>query len=576
MRGVLLLAEGSKITPEFKRLLRQRSISSVQLHTEDAANLTVGDASEDLSEHGGFDNELTRKLDEAIDSGPLVVVNSDKALREQQISHGCSDYDVRKWVELDQKTKQTRHSVSSVMQEVLHGKGIASATVASLAASYLSDMTDDLDSVVSTVFKASGEEKLADHCLRMSLMGMAIGVEMGLDAHNVRQVGLAGLVHDWGMARIPPELRSAKRKLTETEFFEIQKHPIYSLALLERMPGISSQVSLTAYQVHERPNGCGYPRGRTGDRIHPFAKILNVADAYTALVSPRPFRPPLMPYAAMECLLRQAQSRDVDPHVLRAFLHLMTLFPIGSYVVLDDGSVAQVLRSNGSKFLQPMVRIVQTPSGKMIAPGTESAVLDLSREHVQVVQALPTPGTNEISLVEDLVDLGRKNGASVRSGRDAASALEVAEAYGLNSNANGPLGQQPSLETYTERQKLSVVKVLEMLDRCSSRHAKHAVENRKHDRKPFRRTVSICVPEPENPIVGFQQENAFRAVSRNVSQGGLSFIHPAELPLADVFIGLSFTGDDVKWFQARIVRSREIEEEGFWEYGVAFRRRVSD
>ena len=66
--------------------------------------------------------------------------------------------------------------------------------------------------------------------------------------------------------------------------------------------------------------------GKLGESIHLFARILNVADAYRAIRSPRPFRAALKPYAAMECLVRQTNAGDVDSQVVRALLSVMSLF----------------------------------------------------------------------------------------------------------------------------------------------------------------------------------------------------------------------------------------------------------
>jgi HD-GYP domain-containing protein (c-di-GMP phosphodiesterase class II) len=200
------------------------------------------------------------------------------------------------------------------------------------------------------------------------------------------------------MAYVPLDVRNATRPLSEIEFLEIQKHPIRTANILQKTPSIPDIVTLVAYQSHERPDGSGYPRGRDKKSIHAFARILLVADSYTAMTSARPHRRPMMPYAAMETLIRQAQQWRVDPPVVRNLLHVLGLFPIGSYVVLSDGSVAKVIRSNGEDFTRPVALRVQDAQGRRINDDDESAVVDLSTSEVKVVQALPTPGRDEIGM----------------------------------------------------------------------------------------------------------------------------------------------------------------------------------
>ncbi len=214
----------------------------------------------------------------------------------------------------------------------------------------------------------------------MSTLEMAIGVEMGLDATNVRHLSFAGLIHDWGMLRVPEKIRNAPRRLTSTGFLHIQKHPIHVLEILQCVSGILSVVPVVCYQIHERINGTGYPRARSGNAIHQFARILQVADAYVALTSPRPFRPPLMPYAAMECLVRLSRDRAVDPAVVRSLLQVLSLFPLGSFVTLTDGSVGRVLRRNGSHYTSPIVQLMhQSCSLCRIATATLSTANPTTR-----------------------------------------------------------------------------------------------------------------------------------------------------------------------------------------------------
>ncbi|MCA9099329.1 MAG: hypothetical protein KDA36_13125, partial [Planctomycetaceae bacterium] len=280
---------------------------------------------------------------------------------------------------------------------VLKGGRVDGAGIAGMTANFLSDLTSDTDSLMSVAFEARSDAALADDSLKTSMYGMAIALEMGLDAENIRKIGLIGIVQNWGMVRVPKAIRYCERSLTDKEFLEIKRHPIYTLEMLEKISGFSAVVPLVAYQMHEQINGRGYPRGRSGKSIHQYARILQVADAYVAMTSPRPYRQPLMPYVAMSSLLGYTKIRKFDPEVVRAFLLTMALFPIGSVVVLEDSRVAVVYRRNGNNYNQPIVKILQNPDGTLADPNDPAAIVDLSEAGIQVVQALPTPGRNELT-----------------------------------------------------------------------------------------------------------------------------------------------------------------------------------
>ena len=87
----------------------------------------------------------------------------------------------------------------------------------------------------------------------------------------------------------------------------------------------------------------------------------------------------------------------------------MALFPIGSYVVLSDGSAARVLRRSGKEYGQPVVQVVTGPDGTKVSAENESAIHDLAESlDLQVVQALPTPGQDQIGLSPDVVNVNRE------------------------------------------------------------------------------------------------------------------------------------------------------------------------
>src|SRR5262249_30467307 len=159
-------------------------------------------------------------------------------------------------------------------------------------------LIEDRDASLNIAQDLKDDNALADHSLKMALLGMALAIEMEMDADNVRKLGVTALVQDWGMVMVPREIREGNQALTELEQLEIDKHPIHSVNMLQRVLGLPDVTTLVAYQVHERPDGSGYPRGRDEKTIHPFAKILNVAHEYLTLVAGFAARKPLMPYAA--------------------------------------------------------------------------------------------------------------------------------------------------------------------------------------------------------------------------------------------------------------------------------------
>jgi len=411
-KGVLLLAAGATITDRFKDLLRARGIQEVMLHEADARGAQETSPVElPIAVHHDsvvpLNPELTARLDELVDSGRLFAAEASPPFKDRLVAHGCTGYDPEQRGMLLKRHSETCTVLDSMIKSAMHGAALPGEEIAEVVANYLIEFTVDADCVLEVASQARGFAALAEQALHTSLLGMALAIEMGMGEDDVRTVGLAGLVHDWGMTRIPEQTRNASRVLSHLEFEEIRKHPIYTLQMLQRISGLPAAVPLICYQVHERPDGSGYPRGRRREQIHPGAGILHVADAYSALTLPRPFRLALTPYAAVECLVRNAKDRTVDPDVVRALLNVISLFPIGSYVILNDTSMGRVIRRNGTQFSAPIVELVRRSDGTRVDPAHESLIVNTAHDDRKIVRAMPTPGRQETTLRPELQTLRR-------------------------------------------------------------------------------------------------------------------------------------------------------------------------
>jgi HD-GYP domain-containing protein (c-di-GMP phosphodiesterase class II) len=127
------------------------------------------------------------------------------------------------------------------------------------------------------------------HQRRVSQIACNIGREMGLSKDRLRDLRMAGTLHDLGKIAIPSGLLSKPGKLNPLEFALIKAHPQVAYNILKpiTLPGNTAKIIL---QHHERMNGSGYPQGLKGEEILLEARILGVADVLEAMCSHRPYR----------------------------------------------------------------------------------------------------------------------------------------------------------------------------------------------------------------------------------------------------------------------------------------------
>jgi HD-GYP domain-containing protein (c-di-GMP phosphodiesterase class II) len=397
--GLLLLAAGCTITAEIKRNLKARNIQRLSVSAADAGIVTLG--REILTDDYNalkLDTEISSQLDKIIDAGHFEVKNQGPTVKESIVFLGKKAYDSKHRESLIETHNQNGRQIGQMIQMALHGQWLDGNGLSDMTTIYLDELTKDTDNTLTSAVEGLPGHDFIARSLEVCMLSMAIGIEEGYDAAHLRDLGISALVNDWGMMRVPPEIREANRRLTPLELIEVKKHPIYSLEMLQRVSSLPQITSIVAYQVHESPNGKGYPRGRQGASIHPFARIIHIADAYIALTKPRPYRPPFMRYSAMENMILMARERRVDADIVRSLLKTQSLFPIGSLVLLSDGSVARVMRRNVENYTQPFVQRLQDRAGRRIVAGPDDPLIDLGEEGLSVIQALRNPGSKEIAL----------------------------------------------------------------------------------------------------------------------------------------------------------------------------------
>jgi len=241
---------------------------------------------------------------------------------------------------------------------------------------------------------------LPAHSLSVAMLSITTATARGHDRTAVLELAYAGYLHDIGMLRLPPEVLEKPGRLDQTEMLQVRRHTAYSLDMLQRLTGrrsgIPLMVPIVTYQSHERENGSGYPKGRKGRLIHEFAKVVGVCDAYQAMTCRRPWRQAMLPYQAMEQIVLMGARREFDPEIVRSMLSCVSLFPIGSWVEMSDGSRARVVGLASSNYTKPVVSIMERNGQRLRTP--ERVNLAEHRD-VQVVRPLPVPD-NLVSVME--------------------------------------------------------------------------------------------------------------------------------------------------------------------------------
>lgn len=204
-------------------------------------------------------------------------------------------------------------------------EGLASQIAVALEnARLVSDLKELLLGVVRTLSAAIDAKSpwTAGHSERVTMYSIAIAREMGLDEQALKDLELAGLLHDVGKIGTYDVILDKPGNLVEEEIKIIQKHPAKGADILSSIKQLKDIIPVIRHH-HEFYNGAGYPDGLTGESIPLMSRILTVADTLDAMGSDRPYRKG-KPLDAIEEELKKCSGTQFDPKVVESFLRIKT------------------------------------------------------------------------------------------------------------------------------------------------------------------------------------------------------------------------------------------------------------
>lgn len=210
---------------------------------------------------------------------------------------------------------------------------------------------------------------------------LKIGLHMAYRPGQLLNLGLCCLLQNLGMFLIPDDILNKTGPLTAEEISAIRQHPETGRNLLIPFEADYPWLLKTVYQHHERESGQGYPLGIRGDEIMEYAKIIGLCDSYEAMTHKRPHRKAIMQFDSVKQLI-ESKERLFSPQILKLFLTELTIYPMGSYVRLNNAAIGRVTATNKSQPMRPVIRLLIDGKGHRV---TENETIDLAHNNVLTI-----------------------------------------------------------------------------------------------------------------------------------------------------------------------------------------------
>jgi HD-GYP domain-containing protein (c-di-GMP phosphodiesterase class II) len=218
------------------------------------------------------------------------------------------------------------------------------------------------------------DEYTFTHSVNVCIFAVALGKRLGLSKIQLYDLGMSALFHDIGKSRVPQSILNKSDGLNDEEWKTISAHPWLGVLALFQVRGAQElpyRPMIVAHEHHMKRDLTGYPRPIRDRQLSMYSKIVAIADGFDAATSRRAYQ--TVPYTPSQVMLemRDNPRRGMDPVIVKAFINLTGIYPVGTLVVLDTFELGVVHAANPVQEMlsRPIIRVISDPNGNLVSPG---------------------------------------------------------------------------------------------------------------------------------------------------------------------------------------------------------------
>lgn len=247
--------------------------------------------------------------------------------------------------------------IKNIFEETCKYKKVDTATVKNVVNQLVDEIVQSRKNLFETTDIRCYEAYLFAHSINVCAIALRIGLQLGYNELQLRDLGVGALLHDIGMMFVEKQVLEKIGKLTPAEFLKVKQHSNDGFNLLREHQDINLLSAHVAFQHHERIDGAGYPRLLKKTEICEFARIVAIADMFDALTSENKHRKSYSVPAALE-IMKTEIGRQIDEDLAAMFVENVALYSTGQLVELNTGETAMVTANSPGHSSSPRVKVL--------------------------------------------------------------------------------------------------------------------------------------------------------------------------------------------------------------------------
>jgi putative nucleotidyltransferase with HDIG domain len=226
-------------------------------------------------------------------------------------------------------------------------------------------VTQDRTSLMALTALKKYDNYTFTHMVNVSALAMAQARALNIEGTLLREFGFAALMHDIGKVHTPLEVLNKPDKLTKDEFEIMKRHVVDGAHILRRTPEMPALAPIVAFEHHLKQDLSGYPEKIGSRKLNLCTMIVSIADVFDALRSTRPYRK-AMATDRIRNIMGEQGNPAFNQTLLKRFVNLMGLFPVGNLVRLSTEELAVVTAEHPSDPFRPQVKIIMNEKGELL------------------------------------------------------------------------------------------------------------------------------------------------------------------------------------------------------------------
>jgi putative nucleotidyltransferase with HDIG domain len=250
---------------------------------------------------------------------------------------------------------ESKQAMQCIFDDVRMGKTVDVNTAKSIVDDISKSVMSNSGALISIVRLKNVDEYTYMHSVAICALMMAMAKTLGFQKEQIKEAGLAGLLHDVGKANIPAVLLNKPGPLTEEEHKLMKSHPKEGYKILKQQYSVSAAILDVCLHHHEKVDGSGYPSGLIGNQISQLTKIASICDVYDAITSDRAYKEGWNPADALKQMSQW--TGHFDQVLFQTFVKLIGIYPIGTLVKLKTEKLGVVYEQNSQSLLKPRVKV---------------------------------------------------------------------------------------------------------------------------------------------------------------------------------------------------------------------------